>query len=417
MASKMAPDLLNQLTNEFRGDSLNNIASAIGISPAKTQTALGGLVPVILSSLAGKASTTDGAHEVIDVIRRNNLASVSLADVSRPEGVTSLVSTGRSLVDLALGGRVNSVTNWIATNTSVSNSSITSLASLCAPVVLGFLGRRLGSTGLNASSLSSLLGSPSSYLQNAPAGLTSALSLGGASTATRRIADDIATAPAYATQPKRSPWGWLLPLLLGAAALGLLAYLFLRRQEPVTVATPQPAARTETAPAPAAPAPVVPTSSGANLGALIDTKLPNGVNLHIPSNGIENKLLAFIGDSTKAVDQTTWFSFDRLEFETDSATLKPSSREQLSNVAAILQAYPQVDLKIGGYTDNTGDPARNFKLSQDRATSTLNELVGLGVAKSRLAAEGYGQQFPVADNATPEGRQRNRRIDIRVTKK
>jgi outer membrane protein OmpA-like peptidoglycan-associated protein len=153
------------------------------------------------------------------------------------------------------------------------------------------------------------------------------------------------------------------------------------------------------------------------LGAFIDTKLPNGVNLHIPSNGVENKLLAFIGDPTKAVDKTTWFSFDRLEFETDSAKLKPSSREQLANIAAILKAYPPVELKIGGYTDNSGDPKHNLKLSQDRATSTVNELVSLGIAKSRLAAEGYGEQFPVADNSTPEGRQRNRRIDIRVTQK
>jgi outer membrane protein OmpA-like peptidoglycan-associated protein len=153
------------------------------------------------------------------------------------------------------------------------------------------------------------------------------------------------------------------------------------------------------------------------LGAFIDTKLPNGVSLHIPSNGVENKLLAFIGDSTKPVDKTNWFSFDRLEFETDSAKLKPSSQEQLANVAAILKAYPQVNLKIGGYTDNTGNQAHNLKLSQDRATTTLNELVKQGIAESRLAAEGYGQEFPLADNATAEGRQRNRRIDIRVTQK
>jgi outer membrane protein OmpA-like peptidoglycan-associated protein len=127
--------------------------------------------------------------------------------------------------------------------------------------------------------------------------------------------------------------------------------------------------------------------------------------------------LTFITDPTKAVDKETWFSFDRLEFETDSAELKPSSSEQLSNIASILKAYPQVAVKIGGYTDNTGDAAHNLKLSEDRATSTLNELVALGIPKSRLAAEGYGQQFPVADNSTPEGRQRNRRIDIRVTKK
>jgi hypothetical protein len=113
------------------------------------------------------------------------------------------------------------------------------------------------------------------------------------------------------------------------------------------------------------PDPSCPTSTSTNLGAFIDTKLPNGINLRIPSNGVENKLLSFISDPSKVVDRTTWFSFDRLEFDTDSATLKPSSREQLQNIAAILQAYPQVSLKIGGYTDNSGDAAHNLKLSGD----------------------------------------------------
>jgi outer membrane protein OmpA-like peptidoglycan-associated protein len=117
------------------------------------------------------------------------------------------------------------------------------------------------------------------------------------------------------------------------------------------------------------------------------------------------------------VEPNTWFSFDRLEFETDSAVLRPSSREQLQNVAEILKAYPSVTAKIGGYTDNAGDAAYNMKLSADRATNTMNELVSLGIDRSRLEAEGYGESHPVADNATEEGRQRNRRIDINVTKK
>ncbi len=122
-------------------------------------------------------------------------------------------------------------------------------------------------------------------------------------------------------------------------------------------------------------------------------------------------------DPSKGIDTITWFNFDRLLFETGSAQLKPESREQLRNVGEIMKAYAKVKVKIGGYTDNTGDPAANLKLSQDRATNVMNELVVLGVASDRLSAEGYGEQNPVADNSTDAGRQQNRRIALRVTEK
>jgi OmpA-OmpF porin, OOP family len=417
MASKLAPDLLNQVSNLFTSDTVNQIASVFGETPAKTQSALGSLVPAILGSLSQKATTIEGANDVIDMIRRNNLTSVKVEDIYKTGGVTDLTNKGRLVSEWIFGNKLSAVTDSIATNSGISRSAVTSLASICAPIVLGLIGRRLGSGGMNASTLSSLLGNPSIFLQNLPAGLLSALGLAGTTATVRNLAEDperrTVTAPAY-PQPASSAWRWLLPLLLAVVGIGLIAYLFSRRPEPVNVTTVQPTVRPE-APAPAAPAPAVPAST--NLGAFIETKLPDGVSLRIPSNGVESKLLSFIQDSSKAVDKTTWFSFDRIEFETDSAKLKASSQEQLSNIAAILKAYPQVDLKIGGYTDNTGDSAHNLKLSQDRAANTLNELVTLGTAQSRLEAEGYGQQFPIADNTTPEGRQRNRRIDIRVTKK
>ena len=139
--------------------------------------------------------------------------------------------------------------------------------------------------------------------------------------------------------------------------------------------------------------------------------------MNVPEFGVEKKLIAFIEDPGKPVDKTTWFTFDRLEFETGSANLKPSSMEQLKNVAAILKAYPKVALKLGGYTDNIGDPAANLRLSQKRAETTMAELVKLGIDAKRLEAEGYGDKHPVADNSTKEGRQKNRRIDVRVTNK
>jgi K(+)-stimulated pyrophosphate-energized sodium pump len=72
---------------------------------------------------------------------------------------------------------------------------------------------------------------------------------------------------------------------------------------------------------------------------------------------------------------------------------------------------------LGGYTDNTGDAAANLHLSDQRAKNVMAELVKLGVDPSRLEAQGYGDEHPVADNNTEEGRQLNRRISLRVTAK
>ena len=150
---------------------------------------------------------------------------------------------------------------------------------------------------------------------------------------------------------------------------------------------------------------------------LTDLTLDGGVALKgVNAKGIEANLLDFV-KSDKVVDKETWFDFDRLTFETGKATLKPESQEQLKNIAEILKAYPAVNIKLGGYTDNTGNANSNLKLSGDRAVSVKGELAKLGIDDSRLEAEGYGQEHPVAPNDTEEGMAQNRRISVRVTKK
>jgi outer membrane protein OmpA-like peptidoglycan-associated protein len=153
------------------------------------------------------------------------------------------------------------------------------------------------------------------------------------------------------------------------------------------------------------------------MGVLLKTKLPDGTELSVPKEGVESNLVAFLNDTSKPVDKTTWFDFDRLQFGTNDATLQPSSNEQLQNVAEILKAYPKVKIRIGGYTDNTGDKAANMKLSDERAKSVMSELEKLGVDKSRMSAKGYGDQHAIAPNETEEGRQKNRRISLLVTEK
>ncbi len=150
-------------------------------------------------------------------------------------------------------------------------------------------------------------------------------------------------------------------------------------------------------------------------------ELPDGVKLSVGAQSTEAKLFTFLSNPKMLVnndDKTQgWISLDRLYFETGKSTLTASSQTQLKNIAAILKAFPNVLLKIGGYTDNTGNTEGNLKLSDSRATSAMAALVAAGTATTRLEAKGYGQEHPIADNATAEGQALNRRIDVRVTKK
>ena len=200
---------------------------------------------------------------------------------------------------------------------------------------------------------------------------------------------------------------WLWPAILGLLAIGGLIWFLNRGAEPV-----KDAAATATS----AVTDATKTAIGA-LGEFFKRKLPNGVELNIPKLGIENRLVDFIEDASKPADKTTWFDFDRLLFDTGKATLQSTSQEQLDNIANILKAYPKVKAKIGGYTDNVGDKALNMKLSSERANDVLAELGKLGVEPARLSAEGYGEDHPIADNSTEEGRAKNRRISLRVTEK
>ncbi|MEP7196777.1 MAG: OmpA family protein [Saprospiraceae bacterium] len=154
-----------------------------------------------------------------------------------------------------------------------------------------------------------------------------------------------------------------------------------------------------------------------SLGNIIKLNLPNGNTLSIPENGVEGKLIKWISDTNLMVDKNTWFDFDRILFESGSAKLNSASKEQIQNIAGILKAFPKVNIKIGGYTDNIGNALTNKKLSQNRADALMKELISMGIDSKRLLAEGYGQDHPVADNSKPEGREINRRVSIRVTLK
>lgn len=219
---------------------------------------------------------------------------------------------------------------------------------------------------------------------------------------------------APAVQPTTSPSeqsassGILGPILTLIAIATVAFFAFKGCASP----TETPATTDVAAAKPAEAKPAEAPASG-----MLDLKLPSGETVHVATSGIESQLVAFIQDASKPVDKTTWFNFDRLTFESGKATLKPESGPQIEAMMKVLQAFPNVKLKTGGYTDNTGNEEVNMKLSQDRANTVKEALVAKGIAADRLEAEGYGSQHAVAPNDTEEGRAQNRRIACRVTAK
>ena len=101
-----------------------------------------------------------------------------------------------------------------------------------------------------------------------------------------------------------------------------------------------------------------------------------------------------------------------INFDTDKATLRPDAQPVIDEIGKLLDGDGTLKLSIEGHTDNTGTPAHNQSLSTARARSVLGALVGLGIDPARLASKGYGQDKPVADNATEAGRAQNRRVEL-----
>ncbi|PJJ66808.1 sodium-translocating pyrophosphatase [Chryseobacterium geocarposphaerae] len=117
----------------------------------------------------------------------------------------------------------------------------------------------------------------------------------------------------------------------------------------------------------------------------------------------------------KVLDPNNWYTIENLYFETGSSDLKAGSEAQLLNLVEIMTAYPDLKIKLGGYTDNSGNDESNQKLSNLRAQTAKLKLLELGIAADRVEAEGYGSQHPVcAANDTDECKAKNRRIDVRV---
>lgn len=128
---------------------------------------------------------------------------------------------------------------------------------------------------------------------------------------------------------------------------------------------------------------------------------------------VEKVQLAQLTKEEQAIVKT---AFDNLEFEAGKAVIAAKSLSSIDTLAQVLMKKKEFKLYVSGHTDNVGKPVSNQKLSESRAKAIKEYLVNKGIAAERIFTEGFGDKRPIAPNTTPEGKQKNRRVELKIIK-
>ena len=159
------------------------------------------------------------------------------------------------------------------------------------------------------------------------------------------------------------------------------------------------------------------TAEGAAIGAATGALIGGGIGYYLDRQAAELKRIQAVQEVKQERDRLIATMPNSLLFDIDSASIKPAGIDGLTQVAGVLNNYPETTIIVKGYTDSTGSETYNQQLSERRANSVRNFLISKGVDANRITAIGFGEQFPVASNDTEAGRQQNRRVELEIIPK
>jgi outer membrane protein OmpA-like peptidoglycan-associated protein len=154
---------------------------------------------------------------------------------------------------------------------------------------------------------------------------------------------------------------------------------------------------------------------GAAVGAAVGALAGTGIGYYMDKQAKEMEAVLARQDELERRGETIHLSLaSDILFATGSSKLQPGGEDKLRQVAGILQRYPRTYVEVVGHTDSVGSESMNQELSESRAKAVADVLVANGVSPSRIVVRGAGELRPIADNGTPSGRARNRRVDLEV---
>jgi hypothetical protein len=331
----MSDNLLAGLSGLLTPDLIGKAASLLGDSEPAVSKGMSAVFPVLLGSLANRASEPTFASTLFNLVRDpandGNLLG-NVASLLSPGAASSpMMALGGKLLSSLFGNNLGSLGGSLAGYSGVKPSSASSMLSFAAPLVLSMLGKSVKSGNLNVGSLASLLtGQKSAYAAALPGPLS-------------RL-ESFFAAPAAATYaappppaPKSSIWRWLLPLLIALGALWLLSRCMGPRETAVDMA-----------PAPT-PAP-------------------------LPAPAVEPAPLP----APAALPLANFY------FEVDQSELPVAREGSLEAVIEYLKANPTAVATVSGYHDPTGDAAYNEELAKNRAMTVRDAMMAAGVPESQI---------------------------------
>lgn len=392
--------------NAFRGETLERLSSQLGESPDATQRGLAQVVPMTLAGVAHQAKSEHGARELLGSLRDGTAPEADPSElahmVSDPAATTRMAQSGAGFASRFLGDKLGPMLNMVTGQSGLSRSSTSTLFGLAAPLVLGLIGKQAKAKNLDASGLSRLL---TDEAQKASGHLPASFaSIFGAGAGPEQAREQVSTGRAQVEQRYRPAQrekrthglGWVLAGLVALLAVGWWVF---RREPKVADVDVRP---------PEVAMPGVPAPDETATPRLSERQTVAGTDV-ITMSGDADELEVFF-KSTAPTPQR--FVLEGLEFDTASSRIASSA--MLDDAARALQAHPEAELRIEGHTDRQGKGQDNQALSLNRANAVKSYLVSKGVPAHQLEAIGMSELNPIADNETPEGRARNRRVELIV---
>lgn len=359
----MADSLLATLFGMLDSRTVSGIAERLGASEQSVSQGLKSSIASILGGMASKSEEPNVLRSMLDRAPAGETALPQMAAAASDPN-SPLIAGGRHILSGLFGNAQPAITDAISATSGLRAGTTSTILSLAAPMVMSFLSKRVRTDGMSMTSLGNLLQRESGNIRQAlPVGLSDIFWPSTVRAATPVVAQAVEREHSYRWIP--------LLVALGIVAAGLSWLLSHARRPVLPAVAPIP---TETAPL-----------------------------------GTANRTITDSADIVKRELNNA-----DLKFDTGSAKLRPDSQATLDDVAATLNKYPDVHVKVDGYTDSAGNPQSNLRLSQARANTVVAILVHKGISADRLSAEAHGQESPVDDNSTNGGRSNNRHVSLHV---